>query len=150
MELRKLIAWRATPSRMRARTSGRAPRNRGKRLSITLRKAATRSPTSSRRPFRLVIRREAVILVGALSPAIPGSTPNHPCSELKLERQLDRARSADLVERVETAILATGPEAARQGLRRAAEQRAGQVAVGISEVRVVQDVEEFSPKTKPN
>ena len=37
-------------------------------------------------------------------------------SELKLERQLDRPRSADLVERVETAIRAAGPEAVRQSL----------------------------------
>jgi hypothetical protein len=30
------------------------------------------------------------------------------CSELKFERQLDRARSADLIEGVETAIRSAG------------------------------------------
>ena len=46
-------------------------------------------------------------------------------SELKLERQLDRARAANLVERVEASVGTAGAEAARQGLRRLAEQRAG-------------------------
>src|SRR5262249_21453038 len=70
--------------------------------------------------------------------------------EPKLQRQLDRARSADLVERVEPPVRAARPEAARQGLRRAAEERAGQVVVGIAEVRAVQDVEELSAEVKPN
>jgi hypothetical protein len=39
-----------------------------------------------------------------------------------LERQLDGARSADLVERVEAAIGAAGPKGVRQGPRRTAEQ----------------------------
>ena len=43
------------------------------------------------------------------------------CSELKLERQLDRARAANLVERVEAAIGAARADAARQLLGRVAE-----------------------------
>lgn len=46
-------------------------------------------------------------------------------SELELESELDRARAADLVEGVETAIRATRPQAARQRLCRVAEQGAG-------------------------
>ena len=61
-------------------------------------------------------------------------------SELKLQRQLDRAWSADLVERIESAIRLAGPQAVRQRLRRAAEQGIGQVG-WIAEVGVVQDVE---------
>jgi len=56
------------------------------------------------------------------------------CSKLKLKRQLNRARSADLIEGIETATRATSPEAVRQRLRRAAEQRVGQVVGGIAEV----------------
>jgi hypothetical protein len=63
------------------------------------------------------------------------------CSKLKLKRQLNRARSADLIEGIETATRATSPEAVRQRLRRAAEQRVGQVVGGIAEVCVVEDVE---------
>jgi hypothetical protein len=54
-------------------------------------------------------------------------------SELLLERKLDRARSANLVERVETDVGAARPQAARQRLPRVAEQGAGQVVVGVSE-----------------
>ena len=43
-------------------------------------------------------------------------------SELKLKGKLDRARSADLVERVETATRTSSPETIRQRLCRAAEQ----------------------------
>src|SRR5690348_8570514 len=71
-------------------------------------------------------------------------------SELELERQLDRARSADLIERVKSAIRAAGPQTVGQGLRRAAEQRACQDCSRIGEVGVVQDVEELGPETKPH
>ena len=43
-----------------------------------------------------------------------------PSSELELEGELDGARAADLVERVEAAIGAAGAQAAGQRLRRAA------------------------------
>ena len=46
-------------------------------------------------------------------------------SELQLESELDRARSADLVERVEAAICATGSQAACQRCRRLTEMRVG-------------------------
>ena len=59
-------------------------------------------------------------------------------SELKLERELDRARAAELVQRVEAAVCAAGAKAARQRLCREAEQGAGQVIVGKAEVRVVE------------
>src|SRR5262245_57307496 len=72
------------------------------------------------------------------------------CSKLKFERQLDRARSADLVERVESPISATGPQTVRQRLRRPTEERAGQEVGGITEVGVVQDVEELGSETKPH
>jgi hypothetical protein len=39
------------------------------------------------------------------------------CLKLKFKRQLDRARSADLVERVEAAVRASGSQTVRKGLR---------------------------------
>src|SRR5258708_6470126 len=69
-------------------------------------------------------------------------------SELKFQRQLDRARPADLIERVESAIGAAGPQTIRQGLRGPAEQGVGQDVAGIAENWVVQYVEELSPETK--
>lgn len=39
------------------------------------------------------------------------------CLELKINGQLDRARSANLVERIEAAVRATGSQTARQRLR---------------------------------
>src|SRR5262249_44738727 len=69
-------------------------------------------------------------------------------SKLKLQRQLDRARSADLIERIEAAAGAARSQTVRQRLRRTAEQGTGQVVDRIAEVCVVQDVEEFSPETK--
>src|SRR5208282_198298 len=62
----------------------------------------------------------------------------------------DRARSADLIERVEAAIGATRAQAVRQRLCRVSEQRTGQTGGGISEVGMVEDVEELSPETKPH
>ena len=70
------------------------------------------------------------------------------CSELKLKSELDRPRSANLVERVETTIRATGPQAAGERLRRVAEQRASQVVIGIAEVWVVKDIEELRSETE--
>ena len=70
-------------------------------------------------------------------------------SELELEGELNRARAADLVQRVEAAIVATGAEAARKRLRGVAKQRAGQVVIGIAEVGVVEDIEELGAEAKP-
>jgi len=69
-------------------------------------------------------------------------------SELEFEGKLDRARAANLIEGVETAIRAAGAQAAREGLRRVAEQRTGQVIVRRAEVGVIEDVEELQSKAK--
>ena len=69
---------------------------------------------------------------------------------MQLERQLDRARSTDLIKRVQTAIGAAGAEAARQRLRRAPKQRTGLHVGGIAEVRVIENIEELSSETKPH
>ena len=45
---------------------------------------------------------------------------------------------------------AAGPQAVRERLRRTAEQGAGQDAIRIAEVGVVQDVEELGSETKPH
>ena len=63
---------------------------------------------------------------------------------------MDGAGTADLVERIEAAIGAAGPQAAGQRLRRATKQGAGEGVVGIAEVLVVEDVEELGPETKPH
>ena len=70
-------------------------------------------------------------------------------SELHLQRQLDRAGAADLVQGIEAAVGTAGAEAAGKRLRRLAELRAGQYVVGAAEVWVVEDVEELRPETKP-
>ena len=71
-----------------------------------------------------------------------------PTSELKLQRKLNRTRSANLIERIEAPIRASRSQTVRQCLSRAAEQRAGQEVDGIAEVWMVEDVEELSPETK--
>lgn len=77
-----------------------------------------------------------------------GDTQHAGRSEYKFEHQLDRARSANLVERVETTVRAAGDNGVRQGLRRAAEQGTGQDTGGRAEVGVVQKVEELRPETE--
>ena len=67
---------------------------------------------------------------------------------MKFKRKLDRARSANLVERVETTIRTTGPETAREGLRRVAEQRIGQAVVGIAEIGMVENIEKLRPESQ--
>src|ERR1700741_3740278 len=69
--------------------------------------------------------------------------------EGQLQRQLNRSGPADLIQRAETAVGAARAQAARQGLRRLAEEAVGNVVVRLAEVRVVEDVEEFGAKTKP-
>jgi hypothetical protein len=59
---------------------------------------------------------------------------------------LDRARAADLIERVETSIRAAGPQTTCERLGRKAEQCVGQVVVGGAEVRMVEEVEELAPE----
>jgi len=67
-------------------------------------------------------------------------------SELQLERQLYRARAADLVQRIEATVGAAGAEAACQGLRRVAKLRTRKVVGRRAEVRMVEDIEELRPK----
>ena len=70
--------------------------------------------------------------------------------KLELHRQLDRARSATLVERIEAAILPSHSEGVRQHLRRAAEQRARQRAGGAAEVGMIQRIEEPGAEAQPH
>ena len=70
-------------------------------------------------------------------------------SKLELEGELDRAGAADLVERAEAAIGATGAQTACKRLRRVAEEGVRQVVIGIAEIWMVKDVEELGSKTKP-
>ncbi len=70
-------------------------------------------------------------------------------SELKPERQLDRARAAALVERIEAAALAAAAQCAVQRLRRLPEQRRGEVVYRAAEVGVVEDVEEVGARLQP-
>jgi hypothetical protein len=71
-------------------------------------------------------------------------------SEQQLQRQLHRARAADLVERVKSAALAAAAQPGVQRLRRVSELRRTQVVDGAAEVRVVEDVEEIASETKVN
>ena len=71
-----------------------------------------------------------------------------PISELKLECELDRARAADLVQRIEAAALATAAEVVVQHLRGLTELRRGQVVDRAAEVRLIEDVEEIASELK--
>ena len=68
--------------------------------------------------------------------------------ELKLQGQLDRARTANLVERIEAAVGSAGAEAAGQGLGRVAEESVSDVVVGRAEVWVVEDIEELAARMR--
>src|SRR5271157_2524601 len=63
--------------------------------------------------------------------------------ELQLERQLDRAGTADLIQRIQAAALAAAAQITVQGLRRNAELRRGHVVDRRAELRVVEDVEKI-------
>src|ERR1700743_151082 len=69
-------------------------------------------------------------------------------SELQLERQLDRARCADLIQRTQAAVGTAGTQAGCQRLRRLPEQGVAKRSVGISKVRMIQDVKKLGTKTK--
>jgi len=71
-----------------------------------------------------------------------------PTSELKLQRKLNRTRSANLIERIEAPIRASRSQTVRQSLGGATEQWTGQKVDGIAEVRMVEDVEELCAETK--
>ena len=55
-------------------------------------------------------------------------------SELELQRQLDRSWSADLIERIESAVRPACAQKVRKGLSGTAEQRAGQEVGGTPKV----------------
>src|SRR3954452_17818084 len=73
-----------------------------------------------------------------------------PASKFKLQRKLNRAWSANLIERIQTTICAAGPQAVRQCLRRLTEQGACQVVGRTAKVRMIEDVEELSSEPKSN
>src|SRR5580692_4173525 len=72
-------------------------------------------------------------------------------SEQELQGQLHRARSANLIQRIETAILAAGSKRCSQHLRRLPELWRTHVVDGRTEVGVVEDVEQIRSclKRKP-
>jgi len=69
--------------------------------------------------------------------------------KLQLQRQLDRPRPANLIQRITPSVRPALPQSVRQRLRRITEQRAGQHIGGIAEIGVIKDVEELRPETKP-
>jgi hypothetical protein len=58
------------------------------------------------------------------------------------------ARSADLIERIQAAVLAAASERGSKHLRRLAELRRAQVVDRAAEVGVVEDVEKIRPRLK--
>src|SRR5215207_5293598 len=93
---------------------------------------------------------------GALSSIIPDSSRppataggSDPSLKAEPQRELDGARAADLVERAQAAVDAARPEAARERLHAPPEQAGVQVAHGVAEVRVVEDVEELRAHLQP-
>src|SRR5262245_35229987 len=69
-------------------------------------------------------------------------------SKLKLQCELNRARSPHLIQRIESAVRSAGTQTVRQCLRRAAKECVGQVVGRIAKVRMIKDVEELCPKQK--
>jgi hypothetical protein len=70
------------------------------------------------------------------------------CSELELEGELDRARSADLVQRIEAAALAAAAQGIVEHHRGLPELRRTELVDRAAEVRVIQDVEEIPSRLK--
>src|SRR5579862_383544 len=69
-------------------------------------------------------------------------------SELHLERQLDRAGAADLVQRRESAVLSPAAEEVVQRLCRFAELWRGQIVDRGAKVRMIQNIEEIASDLK--
>ena len=63
--------------------------------------------------------------------------------KLQLESQLRRARAADLIERAQAAVDSAASQTSSKHLRRLSEKVAAQDVHGISEIRVVEEIEEF-------
>jgi len=70
-------------------------------------------------------------------------------SRLQLQRQLDRARAADLIERVEAALRAAGTQEARQRLRRAANSGLVVMFVGLPKLRWLKILKNSAWKRSP-
>src|SRR5215471_16158536 len=70
------------------------------------------------------------------------------CSELELEGELDRARAADLIQRIEAAALASASKRVIQHHRGFPELRRAQVVDRASEIGMVEDVEEIASRLK--
>src|ERR1044071_6414986 len=70
-------------------------------------------------------------------------------SESEPQRELDGAGAADLKGRAQAAVDAARAEAARERLHALPEEAVGQVAHGVAEVRVVEDVENFGAHLQP-
>ena len=67
--------------------------------------------------------------------------------KLEFQRQLDGARAADLVQRIEATIWASRTETVRQRLCRVAELRTCEIADRRPEIRMVEDVKELASET---
>ena len=89
--------------------------------------------------------------------ALPQGRPGKTCrsrdsslirSEHELQSQLRGPRSADLIERIEAAVLAAASERGSQHLRRLPELRRAQIVDGASEIGVVEDVEKIRARLK--
>src|SRR5215469_4381138 len=72
-------------------------------------------------------------------------------SKREPQGELDRARTANLVQRIETAVCAARTQTARQRLRRMAEERAAERVVGRTEIGMIENVEELrsEPQVPP-
>lgn len=71
-----------------------------------------------------------------------------PILKLKLERQLDRAGAADLVQRREAAVLSPAAEEVVQRLCGFAELWRSQIVIRGAEVRMIENIEEIAPDLK--
>ena len=71
-----------------------------------------------------------------------------PKLKLQFQCELNRTRAADLVERIEAAILATASEVAVQHLGGLSKLRRGHEVDGTSKIWVIEDVEEIRSRLK--
>src|SRR5580692_10799239 len=69
-------------------------------------------------------------------------------SEHELQGELHRPRSANLIKRIQAAVLAAASERCPQHLRRLAELRRTEIVDGASEVGVVEDIEKIRSRLK--
>src|SRR5271165_6385033 len=67
-------------------------------------------------------------------------------SEHQFQGQLGRSRAADLIQRIEAAVLAAAAQRSSQHLRRLPEQRRAHIVDGAAEIGVVEDVEKIRPR----